>query len=340
MRVADIGEFGLIERLAGIVAAERSDVLVGVGDDAAVLADHEGDLLLATVDSHLEYIHFLPYLLSPAQLGRRALVVNLSDIAAMGGQPRFALVSLRLPADQQVEWVEEFYRGMRAEADRAGVAIVGGNITRSPAGVGVDITVLGRVRREHLLLRSGARVGDMLLVTGDVGAAFAGLQLAFKPRLPVPAALREELISRYIAPEPRLAEAAIIAHSGQASAMLDVSDGLSSDIGHLCERSGVGVQVQAAQLPIAAATQQVAEALGVPAWRLALAGGDDYGLCFTAPPAAVAALREEIGRETGTSITAVGEIRPAEQGRHVLLPDGQVVPLAASGWQHFGTADA
>jgi thiamine-monophosphate kinase len=338
MSIGELGEFGLIDRLQQIIASDHPDVIVGVGDDAAVLADRDDELLLATVDSHVENIHFLPFLTSPAQTGRRALVVNLSDIAAMGGRPQFALVSLALPANTSTNWIEECYRGMRTEADHSGVVIVGGNITRSSSGVFIDITVLGRVRREHLLLRSGAQPGDRLLVTGPVGDAYAGLQLVFNPRLPVAPDIREKLISRYMEPQPRLPEAAVIAHSRQASAMIDVSDGLSGDIAHICERSSVGVRVYAEHLPISPEARQVAEALNTPAWQLALEGGDDYGLCFTAPLDAVAALKAAVAQQTGTQIAVIGEILPSVEGRRLVLPDSREIPFESDAWQHFGAS--
>lgn len=335
MRLHEIGEFSLIDRIQGIIDVEQSDVVVGLGDDTAVLRWTGDDYLLATVDSHIEHIHFLPFLTTPRQLGRRALVVNLSDIAAMGGQAQFALVSLALPSDTQVEWIEELYRGMRAEADRFGTVIIGGNMTRSPANVMIDITVLGRVSRQHLLLRSGARPGDRLLVTDRVGDAYTGLHLVFNPRLPVEPALRERLITRYMEPQPRLPEAAIIGRSGLASAMIDVSDGLEGDIGHICERSQVGVRVWAEHLPGTPEGQQVAEALQTPFWQLALEGGDDYGLCLTAPPATVNQLIEQVQQATGTTLTIIGEILSPEEGRRLVLPDGQEIPFKKGSWQHF-----
>jgi thiamine-monophosphate kinase len=342
MRVSDLGEFPLIERLGKIVDTRRADVLVGIGDDAAVLLDRAGqsdqgeDLLLATIDSQVEGMHYLPYLITPEQLGRRALVVNMSDIAAMGGHPKFALVSLALPAETAVEWVEACYRGMQAEAERFGVLVIGGNVTRARSEVSLDIAVLGRVRRDHLLLRSGARPGDLVLVTDEVGEAFAGLNLVFNPRLPVEAAVRERLITRYLEPAARLPEAAIIARSGRATAMIDVSDGLSGDIGHICEQSRVGVRLWAERLPVSSAARSVAEAMQTPFWKLAMEGGDDYGLCFTAPPDAAPDLCTAVAQETGTVVTVIGEVLPIEEGRHLVLPDGQDIPLDTRGWQHFG----
>lgn len=337
MHISDLGEFPLIERLEGIIATERSDIIIGIGDDVAVLADTDEEFLLATVDSQVEHVHFLRHEINPHQLGRRALAINLSDIAAMGGRPQVALVSLALPADTEVAWMEDLYRGLREEADRYGTAVVGGNMARSPGGVFIDVCVLGRVRHEHLLLRSGARPGDQVLVTGQLGQAAAGLKLVLDPDLRVEASDRDVLLTHLLTPTPRVTEAAAIAHAGLATAMIDVSDGLSSDVGHICERSEVGVRIWAERLPISPAVQRVAELTSSPPWQLALAGGEDYELCFTAPPEAVGELIAAVA-EAGTLVTAVGEILPAEQNRRLVLPDGQEVPLEPSGWQHFGHA--
>ncbi len=335
MRIADIGEFALIERLHGLVAMERPDVIVGIGDDVAVLSVDGDQWLLATVDCQVEDVHFLRRAITPAQLGRRALAINLSDLAAIGGYPLFALVSLGLPNSLDVLWVEELYHGLGHEARQHGVAIVGGNMTRSPGGIWVDVTVLGRVRRDEVILRSGARPGDLVLVTGQLGAAAAGLQLLLDPELTHVVGDPEPALTRHFTPTPRLAEAAVIARSRQATAMIDLSDGLSSDIGHICEQSGVGVRLWAAALPIAPAARAIAAARGEPPWNIALAGGEDYELCFTAPPDAAASLAAAIQEQTGALVTVVGEILPAEAGRWMRLPEGDAIPLAPRGWEHF-----
>ncbi len=335
MRIADIGEFPLIERLGQIIATERSDLLVGLGDDVAVLALPGDELLLATIDIQIERVHFLPDLITPEQLGARALAINLSDIAAMGGRPWFALVSLALPEATEVEWLEQLYRGMRAVADRFGVAVVGGNISRARSEIAVDVALLGRIRQEQLLTRAGAQPDDRVLVTGHLGEAAAGLQLARYPEFEPDPTDRDFLIERYLAPIARIPEAALIAAQRQATAMIDLSDGLSSDIGHICEQSRVGVRLWAEELPIPPSVRQVAGWLNQPAWQLALAGGDDYELCFTAPAAAADELAARVAQEIGTPVTIVGEILPAEQGHRLLLADGQELPLEAAGWQHF-----
>lgn len=333
--IGDVGEFGLIERVAQIVGATHPNVVVGVGDDVAVLDVGGADLLLATVDCQVEGVHFLRDAIPPHALGRRALAINLSDIAAMGGEATFALVSLVLPDDLDVAWVEAMYRGMREEADRAGLAIVGGNMARSPDGVIVDVTVLGRVMPEHLLLRSGARPGDMVLVTGTLGDAAAGLHLLLHPETEVAEAERGYLLTRLFTPTARLVEGRAIAQSGRATAMIDISDGLGSDVAHICERSRVGIRLWAERLPVTEAAQRVAEQAGQPAWAWALQGGEDYELCFTAPREAVSDLQRAVAMVSDTPVTVVGEVLPADAGRHLILPDGNEVPLEAGGWRHF-----
>jgi thiamine-monophosphate kinase len=338
MRISDLGEFGLIDRVAQIVAVERPDVIVGIGDDVAVLEGTGEEWTLAKVDSQVEGVHFLRDAISPRQLGRRALIINLSDIASVGGRALYALVSLALPDDTEVAWVDELYRGLREEGDRFGVVVVGGNMARSKEGAFIDVFVLGSVRREHVLLRSGARPGDRVLVTGWLGDSAAGLQLLLKPTLELAPAEREMLLERHFTPTPRLCEAEVIAHSGAATAMIDLSDGLSSDVGHICERSQVGVRLWAERLPISPTTRQVAAGCRKAPWQLALEGGEDYELCFTAASAEAETLAAAVERETGTPVRVVGEILPPEGGRWLVLEGGREVALEAGGWQHWRQA--
>lgn len=335
MRISEIGEFPLIDRVAKIVAVERSDVVVGIGDDVAILADGE-ELILATVDSQVEDVHFLQTVITGRQLGRRALAINLSDIAAVGGRAEYALVSLALPPDTDVAWVEDLYRGLHEEGDRFETAIVGGNMATSPDRVFIDVCVLGRVPRDRVILRSGAQPGDQVLVTGSLGDAAAGLRVALDAELSVTARQRQGLLARYLTPTPRLREAGIIAGSAGATAMIDISDGLSSDIGHICDRSQVGVRLWAERLPVSRAAQRVAHLTGKSAWQLPLGASDDYELCVTVRPDAVEGLIEAVRRETGTLLTTIGHILPAREGRWLALGEGREMPLEPTGWQHFG----
>ncbi len=331
--ISSLGEFGLIARLtAGL--ASRPDVLVGVGDDCAVLDVGGERVLLATCDAQLEGQHFLLANATPEQIGRKAMAVNLSDIASMGGVPRYALVSLLLPADLSVGFIDGFYRGLRLEAERYGVLIVGGNIT-SAQGFGVDITLLGQARREQVLLRSGARPGDVLLVTGTLGESAAGLHLLLHPELVVPALIAERLKQAHRVPVPRVPEGRVLASLGVVTAMLDISDGLAGDLGHLCEQSHVGAIVDEAALPIAKETYQAAQLVGRPALDWALSGGEDYQLLFTAPPAAALRIKDTLRVTTGTPVSVIGEILPPEAGLNLRARDGSVRPLVARSWDHL-----
>lgn len=333
MRIGDVGEFPLIEHLARIAGRLRPDVVVGIGDDAAALDLGGEDLVLLTVDSQVEGTHFIRNRIPPRLLGRRLLAVNASDVAAMGGWPTHALVSLVLPTELAREWVEELYRGLGEEADRLGVAVVGGNVARTKGGVVLDVALMGRVARGNLLTRAGAKAGDVVLVTGALGEAAAGLYLSEHPDVADPE--REALLARHLTPSPRVREGQLIAASGFATAMIDLSDGLGSDIGHICDQSRVGITLYADRLPISAAVGRMSKRIGQTPWDLALGGGEDYELCFTAPPPAAPALGERVTATTGTPVSVVGEILPMTEGRWLVLPNGRAVPLERRGFTHF-----
>ncbi len=334
MRIRDIGEFGLIDRIARALPAPGEGVVVGIGDDVAVLRTDGTRHILATCDIQVEGVHFLRDKISPYQLGRKVVAINVSDIAAMGGLPHYLLVSLVLPKETEVEFVDGLYEGMREECTRWGAEIVGGNMAHSPDGVIVDIFLLGEVEPEHLLRRSGARVGDRVLVTGTLGDSAAGLALLLHPETVCPDAYRDFVLRRHLTPTPRLREGRAIARSGMATAAIDVSDGLASDIGHICEMSGVGVRIRADALPISEAARAVAGAVGGDSLEWALFGGEDYELLFTAPADRAGALARWVQEETGTPIAVIGEITPAQEGITLVRADG-IAPLRKGGWDHF-----
>jgi thiamine-monophosphate kinase len=333
-RLSDIGEFGLIGRIAQRLPAPGAEVVVGIGDDTAALRVSGDRLLLATCDIQLEGHHFLRDKIAPQQLGRKALAINLSDIASMGGRPRYALVSLGLPKDLAVAWVDALYDGLQEEAARFSTSIVGGNITGSPL-ILVDITLFGEVEGDRLLRRSGARVGDRLLVTGTLGASGAGLAWLLEGD-EVRGTRDEvtEVLAAHFTPTPRVPEGRAIGATGAATAMIDLSDGLASDVAHICELSNVGVRVEAARLPISLATRAIAAALGRDPTAFALFGGEDYELLLTAPAERVGELVAAVG-QTGTPLMDIGAIVPSAAGRTLLLDDGRTIPLEPGGWDHF-----
>ncbi len=326
MRIQEIGEFGLIDRIARSLPPPGEGVIVGIGDDVAVLRSGER-YLLATCDIQVEGVHFLREKIRPYQLGRKVVAINVSDIAAMGGVPRYLLVSLVLPKETEVEFVDGLYEGMREECSRWGAQIVGGNMAHSPGGVIVDLFLMGEVEPDHLLRRSGARVGDRVLVTGTLGDSAAGLVLLLNPGATCPDIHREFVLRRHLTPTPRLWEGRAIARSGLATAAIDVSDGLASDIGHICEMSNVGVRLWADAVPISDAAR-VAGAVGADLLEWALFGGGGLRVALHRSRRSGGGLARWVQEETGTPVSLIGEIVPADQGMGLVRADGSHPPAS------------
>ena len=258
----------------------------------------------------------------------------------MGAEPRFALVSLVIPPATDPAWLDDLYRGLRAEADVYGVSIVGGNVAATEGPLVVDITLLGSVAPGRAVARTGARPRDLLCVTGTLGAAAAGLLTLLEPHPQPDAALASAVRAAraaQVTPIPRVREGRALAALGAATAMLDISDGLAADLSHLCARSQVGAIVEAAALPITPQTSAVAHAYGRDPMSLALFGGEDYELLFTVRPEATNEALAAVGA-AGGSASAIGWITPAEHGMRLRQPDGTESPLAPRGWDHLRAA--
>jgi thiamine-monophosphate kinase len=316
-----LAEKALIARIRR--RAGRGGALVaGIGDDAAVLRIPRGHEALITTDFSLEGIHFRREWHSPESIGHRCLSRGLSDIAAMGGQPIAVFLSLALPRKLPQRWVDRFVSGLLTLANRFGVKLAGGDTAESPTGILADIIVLGSVPRGKAILRSGARPGDNLYVTGKLGgSAPAVRRMIDEPRRK----LNERDFSGHFFPEPRVHVGRILRERNLPSAMIDISDGLSTDLGHLCDESRVGAELQADLIPIAA--------VGKPARAVdlgfALTGGEDYELLFTAPP-----LKRIPASIAGVPITQVGLIT---RRQHVILrrENGGGRQLLPQGWEHL-----
>lgn len=297
---------------------------LGVGDDAALLGPQPGMELAVTTDMLLAGRHFLPDD-DPARLGHKTLAVNLSDLAAMGAQPRWALLALALPEADE-DWLAAFSRGFFALAQRHGVELVGGDTTRGP--LNLCVTLLGEVEAGRALTRTGARPGDEIWVSGSLGGAALGLAHRLG-QVQLPSHSAEACLERLHAPEPRVALGRALL--GVASAAIDVSDGLLADLGHLLARSGVAAVVDFGRLP---AHPAVAARPSDPvARRCLLAGGDDYELCFTAPPARAGDV-EAAARAAGVAVTCIGHIQAGE-GLQLLGADGVPMPIVEHGYDHF-----
>jgi thiamine-monophosphate kinase len=331
-------EFRLIRDLARRFGRVGPAVRRGIGDDAAVVRPEAGRDLVMTTDLVVEGVHFDPATASWEDIGYKAAAANLSDIAAMGGLPRYALAALALPRGRRAEEVRRLYRGMMAACRPHGVELIGGDTSASPHDLFLSLTVTGVVERGRALTREGARVGDLICVTGTLGDARAGLALLGDARAggrsSLPARHRRFLIARHLRPTPRLREGRLLARHRLATAAIDLSDGLSGDLAHVCTASGVGALIEAEALPLSAAARAYAETSRTAPPDLALAGGEDYELLFTIPPDRLATLARLAHRE-GRRCAVVGTIRPRAEGLRVRLAGGAVRRLVPTSYEHF-----
>ncbi|MFH1480946.1 MAG: thiamine-phosphate kinase, partial [Pseudomonadota bacterium] len=337
--LARIGEFGLIHRIREIIKREGIEspgVTLGIGDDTAAFLPRPGYELLVTCDAMVEGRHYLPRHITPFDLGRRAMTLNISDIGAMGGQPLYALVSLGLKGDTPVRDVEGLYRGFLAELNPFGASIVGGNITKVDYTPFIDITLMGEVEEGRVVRRSTAVNGDAILVTGYPGQAAAGLQLLLKAR-PDEDLRDHPLVRAYNCPSHRAREGRAVALSGLATAMIDTSDGFLGDLGHICEESGKGARLFEERLPLSGILKETAQRLGVDPYDLVLKDSDDYELIITCSADHVDRIRTCLGSLSDVTVTEVGRITDAREGIHLVHPDGSRSPLSPKGWNHFQT---
>ncbi len=331
--VRDMGETGIIEWIRKVAGAgPPAYVKTGIGDDCAVLRPSQGTLLLATTDTLIEGIHFTAGTLSPEDLGWKAMAVNLSDIAAMGGTPRCALLSLGLRRETEVRFVEFFMKGLQALAKETGVTLVGGDTVESPSATIVTLTLLGDCAEQELITRCGAKQGDHIWVTGPVGNAAAGLCLLLG-KSAVPAIDYPSLVQAHRRPRPRLALGKALGGSGLVHAMIDLSDGIAKDLDHVCRESGTGALLTADTIPLSPEMVRLAAQTGQDPLEWALSGGEDYELLFTASPAddsSVIALAEKV---TGVSAAKIGTI---VQGGGIRIKKGDgVQSLPQGGYRHF-----
>lgn len=330
MRVRSIGEFGLIERIKKWVTPDDSSVVVGIGDDAAVVEDRPDLYRLITTDAFVEGVHFRREFATPWQIGWKAMAANLSDIAAIGGEPRWAVVSVAFSETISVEEVEELYRGMNAVCSPFGCSIVGGDTSFSPDRMLISIAVIGEVEKERLTLRKGAKIGDAICVTGELGGSEAGLQV-LKEKGPTD----EDVVRRHLEPRPRLREARTMGEVGRIHAMIDISDGLSSEIHHICRESRVGARLFAAKIPICPGAREIARKVGRSPMDYALGGGEDFELLFTLCPGEVERVRSHLLNNIRTPVAVIGEIVELRKGVVLVGEDGREREMPQSGYQHF-----
>ncbi len=332
MTHSPFGEVELIARLADIFGAAPPEVVLGIADDCAALDLGGPDYLLWTVDTLVERVHFDLAYISLRQLGRKSLAVNLSDLAAMGGVAHYALLSLGWPPDRELAGALEFGEGLAACARGHGVAVIGGDTVSSPPGLAIALTVLGKVPKSEMLRRSGARMGDLVYVTGPLGEAAAGLEI-LRRDLKLDPTLTETLIRAHLEPQPQSAAGRLLARDGLATACIDLSDGVATDLMHICRLSQVGAKLTAEDLPIPPGVRAVARMVDRDPLDLALQGGEDYQLLFTCNPAQASRLPAAFAQAGLKVPSRIGEIISGKEV--VLITTEKEKIISGGGYDHF-----
>ena len=330
MKLKDIGEFGFIERIKDGCLIRDENVISGIGDDCCVFKTSTELVSLLTTDMLVEQVHFLLEVIPPYQLGRKSLAVNMSDIAAMGGTPKEAAISVAIPDTVDLDYLDALYDGMKSMAKEFEVNILGGDTTSSPGPLIINIALLGEAREEEVLYRSGAKVGDVVFLTGPVGSAAAGLDIMLKGR-----GSDEwwELIEAHHNPYPQLKAGRTIASMKVANSLIDVSDGVAADLGHICTESKVGAIIEEKMIPTTEQLRAYCEKFQEDSRHLSLHVGEDYVLLGTVPLASAARLQKAL-ESNGCQFHPIGKT-VAESGLRLEGRDDSLEVIGANGWDHF-----
>jgi thiamine-monophosphate kinase len=333
--VAHVDEPSLLERIRVRVPHTHQDLILGIGDDAALLRPVRNHVDVVTTDMLVEDVHFRRAWSTPRDIGAKAIAVNLSDLGAMGAVPRVALLSIAMPVDFPLTDFDELIEGVGEAARDAGIAISGGNLTRSPGPLIVDVTAIGAVHPRKTLLRGAARADDDIYVTGTIGAGAAGLAWLQRHGVPDTSSSAWPAVRRACRPSPPLRAGVVLSRAGASRAAIDLSDGLADGLRRLSDASGRGVTVDAAALPIDPSARAIFEELGLDPLRSAVAGGDDYELLFTVSARNRGRLRSAT-HLLRTHITRIGNMTP-RPGLELTGTEGQPIDLASLGFDHFST---
>ena len=330
-----MGEFQLIERIQSKFSCTHQDIIRGIGDDASVTRIQEGRVLISTSDILIEGVHFDLGFTSAHNLGKKSLAVNISDIAAMGGNPRFFLISIGIPPHMSLEFIDEFSEGLLETARSFHTCLVGGDTSRSPEKFIISITLLGESSPGYEVYRSNARVGDLIFVTGNLGDSSLGLEI-LKKRHGLCGVNDSfiDLLERHNNPTPRVNEGRLLAENRIASAMIDISDGLLSDLGHICDQSRVGARLQLSKLPVSRSFQKHVSEITDRPEDLLLGGGEDYELLFTVDKGNVDSINR-LKPRFETKVTQIGEIVSGDHGVTVLDDFGGKYEIKRRGFDHF-----
>lgn len=333
MKLKEIGEFGFIDRFSGSFKELVTKNLTGIGDDCAILPMNDDEDLLVTTDLLMEDVHFLRSAITPEQLGYKSVAVNLSDIAAMGGTPIGTFLSIAIPPDMDVEYLDKLMDGYHTISQKYQVPLLGGDTTKSVKHLAINVCVLGTIKKGQARMRSMAQTGDMVCVTGRLGDSAGGLQVILD-------GLNQSedhnyLLERHHQPEPRLPEGAFLAANGGVHAIMDISDGIASDLKHILKASARSARVDLDQLPLSDELKRVSQTQGWKIDELASGGGEDYELLFTVAADRVETLQNAFTSQFGKSFTVIGQIEEGEP-QIQWLRNGCAVEFSKGGFNHFG----
>ena len=330
MELSELGEFGLIEKISNKIGQPSGKVLKGIGDDCAVVETDGDGVVLYTTDILVEGVHFKKAFTDPVKLGRKALAVNISDIAAMGGKPLYALISLGAPDSAEVIYIDSIISGILSLAEEYGVNVVGGDTSLSPDELFINVFLAGESSKDKVVYRSGAGAEQVIFVTGEVGSSSAGLD-----NLKRAEGMKEfePLTEEHVCPRPHIKEGEVLSSSGSVTSLIDISDGLIADLSHICRESKVGAVIRQKDLPISELCRQYCRNYGLHAADFALYGGEDYVLMGTVPEHSYYKLRDQMKSE-GCSIFPVGKTR-AEPGIRLQDLNGEMIDVNAKGYDHF-----
>lgn len=336
--LSEIGEFGLIERLKEFLPAKSDKILKSIGDDAAVIKTEENAIQFISTDLLMEGVHFDLAYTPLKHLGYKSVAVNVSDIAAMNGTASHIVVGIALSNRFSVEAIEELYAGMKLACEAYSIDLVGGDTTSSRSGLGISVTVVGDGREEEVAYRSGAQINDLICVTGDLGAAFMGLQVLERekqvylanPEMQPELIGKDYIVQRQLRPEARVDVIKSFKSLGlKPNAMIDISDGLASELLHICKESNVGAYIYEDKLPIDPMTFDTAREFELDPLTIMLNGGEDYELLFTIPQVDYDKVRNH------PDITVIGYVKGSDEGVNIYTKGDHLVPVTAQGWNHF-----
>lgn len=333
MNLKQIGEFGLIKKLSDGCLVRKNHVIKAIGDDAAAFMQPVGEVVLVTTDMMVERVHFLRNATSGYNLGYKSLAVNLSDIAAMGAGAREAFVSIAIPEDCSIEFIEDIYKGIKQLAASFQVNLLGGDTTGSQKDLVINVVVVGSAPKEEILYRSGAKKGDIIFCTGYLGDSRAGCHLILNKIEGDPETFKT-LKNAHLIPKPYLREGKFLARCGGVHAAIDISDGLSSDLGHILEQSRAGAIIYAEKIPVSENLKKFCRLFNLDPVRYAVAGGEDYALLFTAAPDHANKIVRKYREAFNEPLFEIGEITDSSQ-LELEFPKGKKEIITATGWDHF-----